>query len=118
MSPNQSNSNVSYTKNISQHLLPRELFVSLLVNENDKIYVKASLNFKNKNMVGFAKNVDEPNETVLTFMISSCFEPFKEIVRLCPVKSIKGKKIKEFTYQVMEFVHKSDFTIVQMMSTT
>lgn len=61
----------------------------------DEIYIKSGLNYKSSNLTGHAhNNANSLATTVQTFMISSAFGHFTEIVKLLPVKTLCGEDLK------------------------
>lgn len=105
---------INYLSHVSKSLSQREKIVSLLI---DEIYVNSTLSFKSQNLVGLAEN--NPNElakTVLSFMISSPFGKFKEIVRLLPVSGLSGEFLKTMTIEIINFVQQCNFTVISVIT--
>ncbi|KAJ3661529.1 hypothetical protein Zmor_005922 [Zophobas morio] len=83
---NESNKTKYYLTHVTKDLSERERYVNLLVNE---IYVNSKLDFKGGNIVDNANNnLSQLAKTIQTFMISSTFGHFKEVVHLVPVSSM------------------------------
>lgn len=95
-------------------LSKRERYVNLLV---DEIYIKSGLNYKSSNLTGYAHNdANSMATTVQTFMISSAFGHFTEIVKLLPVKSMCGGDLKDAALQVISFVQNLGFHVIAVIT--
>ena len=77
----------NYLNIVSSSLTSNEKIVNLLI---DEVYVSKRLDYRGKNLIGVASNHNSLATTVLAFMICSSFGNFSEIVKLLPVKNIKG----------------------------
>lgn len=78
----------------------------------DEIYIKSSLQYKEKHVRGYAENSDNAlASTVQSFMIKSAFGPFKEIIRLTPVNSSTGDQLFKMTNEVIEFILNQGFQV-------
>ncbi|XP_045482104.1 uncharacterized protein LOC123686148 [Harmonia axyridis] len=109
VSPNNDIHNNNYISNIFSNLTPREKVVVLLI---DEIYITPRLDYRSKNLIGYAANRDSLAKTVLAFMISSAFGNFHEIVKLVSVDSISGSEIIPFATCVIDQVQKCGFEIL------
>ncbi|XP_044766292.1 uncharacterized protein LOC123322410 [Coccinella septempunctata] len=109
VSPSNDINNNNYISNMSSTLTPREKVVVLLI---DEIYIAPRLEYRSKNLIGYAANKDSLAKTILAFMISSAFGNFHEIVKLVPVNSISGVEIIPFATSVIELVQKCGFEII------
>jgi hypothetical protein len=90
------------------------LYVSLLV---DEIYVNQTLTFKAQNIIGSIENrPTQIAKTVLSFMITSAFGSYKEIVKLVPVSGLTGEELKKFTIEVIQYVQSFNFKVIVVIS--
>lgn len=111
---NVSCNSTHYLKEMSKSLPQNNKYVFLLI---DEIYVNSCLSFKSQNILGFAENnTNELARTVQTFMITSCFGNFKEIVKLLPVKKMTGDQLKKITLEVITFVQQIGFIVVAIVT--
>jgi hypothetical protein len=112
--PNLNANTKHYLSHISKSLTNRELNVSLLL---DEIYINKCLTFKAQKIVGCAENnPTELAKTVQSFMISSCFGHFKEIVKLVPVSGLTGEQLKHLVLTVIHFVQQFNFKVTVVIS--
>lgn len=85
----QSDTNfLSYIKQKSKTLNLKDKTIILMI---DEIYVKPYLDFKGGNILGIAYNNEHIATTAYVFMIRSLLSPFKDVVHILPVKTIKAK---------------------------
>lgn len=114
VSPDCHNNNIDkehrYLSYLSSNLNDREKIVCLLV---DEIYIKAGLQYKSKNVTGYAENnVSEFAKTIQTFMISSPFGHFKEVVRLVPVSKMTGIQLSDTILETVNLIQKYNFKVL------
>ncbi|KFM76100.1 hypothetical protein X975_20538, partial [Stegodyphus mimosarum] len=75
-----------YVKGKAKKLLEHEKLVNLLI---DEVHVKKKVNYKGKTLIGFAENFEGIEATsVQSFMISSLFSDYKDIIALVPVNKM------------------------------
>lgn len=83
ISPDSDDNTQHYLKIMAKNLNEREKVVNLMI---DEIYVTSKLVYKAQKIDGMAENKpDELAKTIQSFMITSPFGHFKEMVRLCQV---------------------------------
>lgn len=109
ISPQQNLSNEHYLSNISASLSPREKVVVLLI---DEIYITSRLDYRAKNIIGYASNSNEVAKTILAFMICSAFGSFSEIVKLLPVHNITGNEMVPITLAIINLIQKCGFEVL------
>nr|CAI5852053.1 unnamed protein product [Callosobruchus analis] len=100
----------SYLWYAASNLSDREKIVCLLI---DEIYIKTGLQYKAKNVTGFAEN--NPTrlaKTVQTFMISSAFSNFKEVVRLVPANNMPAEELSQIVLNVINYVQTEGFKVL------
>jgi hypothetical protein len=114
VSPHNEINTSNYPTHQVKQLSDRELYVSLLV---DGIYVNQTLTFKAQNIIGSAENrPTQIAKTVLSFMITSAFGSYKEIVRLVPVSGLIGEELKKITIEVIQYVQSFNFKVIVVIS--
>lgn len=102
LSPKRDDENSNFLKGVVNGLTDLEKIVSIQI---DEIHIKESIDYKNGSISGVAKNkVNETAKTVVTFLVSSCFGSFKEVVRLVPVKQLTGSYLADIASNVLKQV--------------
>lgn len=100
----------TYLSYLSSNLTDQEKVVCLLV---DEIYIKTGLQYKAKNVTGYAENnASEFAKTIQTFMISSPFGHFKEVIRLVPVQKMTGNQLSDTTLETVNLIQKYNFKVL------
>lgn len=114
ISPDSDAKNIHYLSHIAKNLKDEEKIVALLL---DEIYIDPHLQYKSNKITGFAENGDKGiARTVQSFMIKSVFGNFKEICKLCPVKSLKGDELYVMTKQVIKLVQSIGFKVIVIIT--
>lgn len=126
-SPSSENENKHYLQTRCKVLTERERTVILQL---DEIHVKEKYEYKSGKIVGAAENAITgsitnkndrkvvqspaiiPAKTVQTFLISSAFGNFKEVVSLHPMKNASGDDLYEVTLKVVQLVQEWGFEII------
>lgn len=103
----------NYLNIVSSSLTPNEKIVNLLI---DEVYISKRLDYRGKNLIGVASNDNSLATTVLAYMICSSFGNFSEIVKLLPVKNIKGTEIVPVTKNVISLVQKNGFQVLDIIT--
>ena len=98
-------------------LCEREHIVALQL---DEIHVKPRCEYKSGKISGFAENESAPEgslaKTVQTFLISSVYGHFKEVVRLHPVLNMTADDLYELTKNVINFIQSCGFHVLVVIS--
>jgi hypothetical protein len=114
VSPNIADNNEHYLSFVTQHLTEIERKMYLLI---DEIYIAAHAQYKSQIITGFAENREEElATTVMSFMISSAFGRFKEIVRLVPVKNCNAEGLYTMTNEVLNFVQNLNIQVIGIIT--
>lgn len=114
VSPVSENENTNFLKHITKHLSGNEKIVNLQV---DEIHVKQSLDYKNGHLFGVSSNnTDKLANTIVAFLVSSAFGTMKEVIKLIPVKQLKGSELAVMTKNVLKEMHMSDLKTLCILS--
>ena len=107
------NVHTEYLKEKAALLEEHERTVNLLL---DEIYVKPMVSYKAGRIIGTSENSNSEATTILAFMISSVLSKNKDIIALYPVRNLTLEILLKFMKQVLEIVHKCQFTILAIIS--
>ena len=109
-----STTNIEYMKAKCERLSENDRLVNLMI---DEIYVKKRVSFKGGCVTGFSDNrLNEEATTIQSFMISSLFSKYKEMVALVPVCRMTADDLYKLTVQVLKMLYESGFRICALIS--
>ena len=83
------NNFLMYIKNKFKFLVQNDTTVSLL----DEIHLKPYFDYKGGNIVGLSDNSNEAAMIAFTFMLSSVFSQYKDVVHVMPTKCLKAESL-------------------------
>jgi hypothetical protein len=113
ISANDDQSNTNYLLNMGKNLANLEKIVVLLI---DEIYVSNRLDYPDKSILGTAYNNNDSAKTVLSYMITSAFGSFCEIVKFLPVNKIKGDEMAPITKNIIDYVQNCGSAVLCVIS--
>lgn len=114
LSPSNEDETSHFLKAMCKDLPENDKIVSIQI---DEIHIKESIDFKNGKLSGIASNEStEIAKTVVTFLVSSCFGKFKEVIRLVPAKQITGAFLANTAKNVIVQVLDCGFKVLCIIS--
>ena len=97
---------IKYFRNRITELCPKERTVIVLI---DEVYVAQKLEFHGGKLYGYMD--DKPAKTVLTFMVSSLYGKYRDVVAMYPQCSLSAKEIKEYFFRMLPMLMEIGFSV-------
>ena len=102
-----------YLKKRSQFLEDRDKTVIIMV---DEIYIKPYLDYKGGNIVGMAENTQQLATTAHVIMLQSMLSPYKEVVKILPVKNITAEDLYKIIFETIIELENLTFFVIAIVS--
>ena len=111
----QDNSFLMYIKNKFKLPVQQDTTVSLLVNE---IHLKPYIDYKGGNTVGLSDNSNEAATSAFTFMLSSVFSHYKDVVHVMSTKCLKVENLFDIVKHTIIGLEEIDFQVLSIITNT
>ena len=107
--------NYDYLRSQVKLLTEKERIVSLKL---DEVSLTPSLEFQGEQVMGYAENTKSPKlaNSCQTFMISSFFSKYQEVVKLMPVKCQTAVQLKKALIDVLNMLFDVGYTVIAITS--
>lgn len=104
---------VKYLENRFANLNDQDKYVCLLI---DEIHVQPQMNFSGGAVSGYALNSNEEATALQTFMISSYFSSYKDVVSIYPVKCMTASSLLQWTQGVLKVLQGIGYKVLAIIS--
>ena len=82
----------------------------------DEIHLKAEYSYKGGNIIGSSDTSNDPEKTILAFMVSSLYTKWSTIVRLLPCSETSASEIFPITKKVIFDIESCDLFVVTLIT--
>ena len=94
--------------------MQQDTTVSLL----DEIHLKPYIDYKGGNTVGLSDNSNEAATSAFTFMLSSVFSQYKDVVHVMSTKCLKAENLFDIVKHTIIGLEEIDFQVLSIITNT